>query len=183
MNPSSFSFMVISVLDFGFAPLLLTKCQVPSTALLPITTSPDLQINRLEGGAPPPGFHPIPPNLTQGHPTVLGFTQAPSEPALCPAAKEKSAEGRRLRFITPKMQNPAQKPGRKNACVPIERVAQPLSAVQISQANRMANKIRNHRSMIPANGKKIFQGRRKAAANLPRSSELTTHQRRRREIV
>jgi hypothetical protein len=58
----------------------------------------------------------------------------------------------------------------KNACVEEcmckkmqvsknERVAQPPSAVQISHANRMANKTRNNPSMISADNKKIFQGR------------------------
>jgi hypothetical protein len=90
-----------------------------------------------EGGAPPPGFtqfHPTSPKVTQA-PGSLGNSflaccsgkpanaspktspkspdpkyrgqVAPTEPSL-PSRSGKSAEARRLRVVTPEMQNPAQ---------------------------------------------------------------------------
>jgi hypothetical protein len=104
---------------------------------------------------------------------------APTEPSL-PSRSGKSAEARRLRVVTPEMQNPAPKPGRKNACVPQPPSAaqvrkrlnvrpQPPSAGKMSHSIRMANKIRNYPSTISLDAKKIFQRREKRweACHLP----------------
>jgi hypothetical protein len=103
---------------------------------------------------------------------------APTEPSL-PSRSGKSAEARRLRVVTPEMQNPAPKPGRKNACVP-----QPPSAAQVRKrlnvchsrprlrkllSCSVANKTRKYPSTISLDPKKIFQRREKRweACHLP----------------
>jgi hypothetical protein len=69
----------------------------------------------------------------------------------CLVAVEKSAEGRRLRVATPKMQNPAQKPGPKK-CMWLR--SRPR--LRKSASRSMANKIRNYPNMISGESKEIF---------------------------
>jgi hypothetical protein len=112
--------------------------QITRSFRFPISRLPDYPITKSCGGAPPPGFNPFRPKVTQCHPS-----RGPS----CPAAMEKTGRGTQAEGCNSQNAKPGLKPGRQK-CM--------FGGAALSCANQ-ANKTRKHFIRISVDNKRIFQ--------------------------